>query len=70
MPFSVLIIISLVGGLILAVVIKLLFNLISGRNATDFSDLADFFRIFLGCAVIVFLVIALASCEACVSSGM
>jgi hypothetical protein len=45
------IVLSFGGGLIFAAVIKLLFNKINGGGAMNFSDLKDFFVIFVRCSL-------------------
>lgn len=57
MPFSVCLIIAVVGGLIISVLIKLLFNKITGKNASDFSSLSDFLGAFITCSVIILIIL-------------
>lgn len=63
MPLSAILIFSVVGGLVLAILMKLLFNKITGKHASDFSDLADFFGIFIGSSFILFIILITVSCE-------
>lgn len=69
MPITFILIGTLVVGLIVAVLIKLLFNKISGKHAVDFSDLGQFFGIWIVCSLIIFMIILTASCETCLSTG-
>ncbi len=69
MPFSAYLIISLVGGLVLSVLIKLLFNKITGRHASDFSRLDEFFGIFITCSVIILVIMLLITLETVCAVG-
>lgn len=69
MPFSAYLIISVVGGLVLSVLIKLLFNKISGRHAYDFSHLGEFFGIFITCSVIILVIMIAITLETVCAVG-
>lgn len=68
MPITFIFIGVLVVGLILATLIKLLFNKISGKQAVDFSDLGQFFGIWIVCCLIIGMVVLTATCETCIHS--
>lgn len=68
MVFTPILIGSVVGGLVLAVIIKLLFNKIAGHRGLDFSDLGEFFGIFIACTLIILLIVGAATCESCMGS--
>ena len=59
MPLSAYLIIGLVGGLILTVLLKLLFNKITGKNAFDHADLGEFFGMWMVLAVILIVILFL-----------
>ncbi len=63
MPFYMYLIVSLVGGLILTVLLKLLFNKVTGKHASDWSNFSDFAGMFLGCSFIIFIIMLSATCE-------
>lgn len=69
MPITFIFIGVLVVGLIVATLIKLLFNKISGKQAVDFSDLGQFFGIWIACCFIIFAVVLMATCETCLYSA-
>ena len=56
---------SLIGGLVLAAIIKGIFNGITGDHSFEFSDLRDFFIMFLVCSVIVFVLIVIFGMDSC-----
>lgn len=47
----IIIVLSFCGGLILATVIKVIFCKIGGYGAVNYSDLRDFFGIFVRCSI-------------------
>lgn len=63
MPFSAYLIISLVGGLILTVLLKLLFNKITGKNGIDFAHLDEFFGMFITCSIIILILMIVITVE-------
>lgn len=59
MPLSAYLIIGLLGGLVLTILLKLLFNKITGKNGVDFADFGEFFGMFMTCSVIVIIIMFL-----------
>lgn len=59
MPLSLYVIIGLVGGLVLTILLKLLFNKITGKNGAEFARLSEFFSMFITCTVIVIVIMVL-----------
>lgn len=56
MPLSVTLILSLILGLGLTVLLKLIFNKITGKNGIEFAHLREFFSMFITCFIIVFII--------------
>lgn len=67
MPFSLILIIGLVGGLILTILLKLFFNKITGKNGRDFADFGEFCLMWIISSVIVIVILSVISIESCVS---
>lgn len=63
MPFSAYLIISLVGGLVLTVLLKLLFNKITGKNGFDRADLFEYFIMWLVCSFIIIVIMFVITLE-------
>lgn len=63
MPLSAYLIIGLIGGLVLTVLLKLLFNKITGKHGIDFADFMEFFIMWLVCSVIVIVIMFLITLE-------
>lgn len=49
-------IVALVGGLVLAFLIKLIFNKVTGANARDDANLRDFLKTFGVCFTIILVI--------------
>lgn len=63
MPLSAYPIIGLVGGLVLTVLLKFLFNKITGKRGIDFADFFEFFIMWLICSVIIIVIMFLITLE-------
>ncbi|MDE7399434.1 MAG: hypothetical protein K2N06_07905 [Oscillospiraceae bacterium] len=69
MPITFILIGVLVVGLILATLIKLLFNKVTSKHAFDRADLGEFFGIWIVCCLIIGVVVLMATCETCLANG-
>lgn len=67
MPLSAYLIFGLVGGLILTIFLKFLFNKITGKNGIDFADFWEFFIMWIICSIIIIVIMFVISIESCVS---
>ena len=63
MPLSAYLIFGLVGGLVLTILLKLLFNKITGKNGIDFADFGEFFGMFMICSIIVIVIMFVITLE-------